>query len=262
MKIFKLNCIMAFITCCLLTSCSSTTKSEEHQISDVDYIVNLGCGLEKRWDISLNEDEDQLTQMSLDDFKAETKSMPLAEMETIGDLSTYNFENEELKELAYKYNEALNVQIKCTDEFTENERNDDWSKGYFQRAIILSQLFREYGLTVDEKYKEVAKEFKDDNELKDYYINLWIYDISDSIEFNVEDNTVSCKTYKAVINNTTDYSISDMEFTMKIFDRNGVILDTFSDTLNNVEPGEKYYIDFSTSKQFDSIDTFVDASWE
>ena len=99
-----LTSIMSFALICGCGN-SATAEKENAVLSDADFIVNLGKGLEARWALNDSEDynaEALATMSAAEQQKADTLFVN-AELDAIGNLKNYEFEDSELKTLAETY---------------------------------------------------------------------------------------------------------------------------------------------------------------
>ena len=237
---------------CGSTSGSSSTEAnvsvEDEKKTDADFIVNLGKGLEARWTLTDSEEysSEALEKMSLAEYQKADTLFVNAELDAIGDLSEYEFEDQELKQLAETYMRGLElqkegIQYRGTTEYTKQQQT--WELGYNYRAVCMTDLYNEYGLTVDEKFQDVLDDFvaQSSTAKKTIAVQEYVDELPNQVEYiKDEEKSDEWSTYyKAVIENTTDYEIDSLEIEIDFLDASGVVIYQTSDYLNNIKAGGK-----------------------
>ena len=146
---------LAALAClCLCLSLCACGESGETVLDDKAFLSNMKKGLEARWDIP----ERNSTASELRACHTECVN---AELNAIGDLDAYTFENEELRDLAYQYVAALNSQLEGIKYYgIDNGKHDRlyYDEGYNRRAEIIYLLVTNHGLTVSSKYTNTLQE--------------------------------------------------------------------------------------------------------
>lgn len=237
---------------CGSTSGSSSTEAnvsvEDEKKTDADFIVNLGKGLEARWTLTDSEEysSEALEKMSLAEYQKADTLFVNAELDAIGDLSEYEFEDQELKQLAETYMRGLElqkegIQYQGTTEYTKQQQT--WELGYNYRAVCMTDLYNEYGLTVDEKFQDDLDNFvaQSSTAKKSIAVQEYVDELPNQVEYiKDEEKSDEWSTYyKAVIENTTDYEIDSLEIEIDFLDASGVVIYQTSDYLNNIKAGGK-----------------------
>lgn len=237
---------------CGSTSGSSSTEAnvsvEDEKKTDADFIVNLGKGLEARWTLTDSEEysSEALEKMSLAEYQKADTLFVNAELDAIGDLSEYEFEDQELKQLAETYMRGLElqkegIQYQGTTEYTKQRQT--WELGYNYRAVCMTDLYNEYGLTVDEKFQDDLDNFvaQSSTAKKSIAVQEYVDELPNQVEYiKDEEKSDEWSTYyKAVIENTTDYEIDSLEIEIDFLDASGVVIYQTSDYLNNIKAGGK-----------------------
>ena len=234
------------------TSNSSNTQTsvsaENEKKSDADFIVNLGKGLEARWTLTDSEEynSEALETMSLAEYQKADTLFVNAELDAIGDLDEYEFEDQDLKKLAETYMMGLElqkegIQYQGTTEYTKQQQT--WDLGYNYRAVCMTDLYNEYGLTVDEKFKNNLDDFVAESltAKKSIAVQEYVDELPSKVEY-VKDEEKSddwSTYYKAVIENTTEYEIDSLEIEIDFLDASGVVIYQTSDSLKNIKAGGK-----------------------
>lgn len=237
MKLLK-KFFVAIVAGSMLFGCSTSNKVP----TDEDFIVNVGKGLEKRWDDVI----DDVSDLGTSEIQSNYKTAVQDELSAIGNIDDYEFENEDLKELGKKYIAALNLQMDGiqyvgTDDYEKYE--ETWYRGYCYRALYLKQLVDDYGLTVKpEKQTDldnilaeysVAKESIDNYEFATY--------LEDNLVYSKEESRSNEWTsyYTAIVENTTDHEIASISISANFIDASGVTVYNSYSYINNIKSGAK-----------------------
>ena len=290
-RIFACNILALILISIMLTACSQngstpTTKAtsegsnipktenkteapsleKSNNLKDIDFIVNVSKGLESRWKITDNDAEWDSKTHTSEEVQNHYKTVVESELDTIGELSQYTFENKALETLAIEYVSALQQQYEAAGLFTSTESsNEEWETGYARRVLCLSEFFKNYGATVNDKYKDVVIEMTDQelpNAKKYIAIQGWLNDLK-SVEFKLdeEESNDYIKYYKGLIENTSGYPINSLSIHVDLLDEAGVVVEQYTDYLNNLTSGQKYYAKFSTSKKISSWNITYQATY-
>lgn len=242
--------LASVISFSLICGCgnSATAEKENATPTDADFIVNLGKGLDARWALTNSDaySDEATASMSAADLQKSYATCVNAELDAIGKLEDYQFEDSELKTLAETYVKGLNLQkdgvtyIGTTDS-TSYDRT--WTLGYYYRAVCIAELYNNYGLTVDEKYKTDLNDFVAESTTakKQIAIQDFVDALPDKLSYTKDEETSDEWTtyYKTVIENTTDYEITNLEIDVDFLDASGVVIAQTSDYLQNIQPGAK-----------------------
>lgn len=130
------------------------TSAAAAGFSDADFLVSVRTGLEDRW-ASVNQQDGQ--SMDTEAFRAYASAAVQKELDAIGELYFYTFEDEELAGLASAYCSALKDQLAGISESESQEalkESESYMTGYCLRTVALYTLREKYGLTVDPQYQE------------------------------------------------------------------------------------------------------------
>lgn len=279
---------LLLVMCGLLTACgggnatNSTTQvtettgavsekeTEPEVLGDKEFIENLGKGLEARWTITEAEDDEggwNSKQHTTSEVKEHAYEVVNSEIKAIGNIGEYNFENEEIKELANDYYEALLLQYDAIDSFTADTAytGEKWNMGYWRRIIDLEKFFGKYGATVDEKFQSNVIDMSDTKVAyaKKYVgIQNWLNNLSIDFQIDEEDSAGDWKEYKGLIENTSGYEIDSLSIYIDLLDENGVVIKQESAYLNKLVPDNKYYAEFMSDAKFKDIRCTYEAYWE
>lgn len=255
------------------TTISETTapeSTEPEALNDVDFIVNLGKGLEARWkesNVFDNETDEEKQKLTLSEYKDKCRGFVDAELDSIGNIDDYVFENESLAKSAQEYYDCLELQKNAIDSFVDSTLfNNDWNYGTDKRCILIEEFYSKYGLTVSDNYKDTLQSMVD----TDYYsakqsvaLHDFVNELGDTINFqeDTEKSSSSYKYYKALITNDTEYEIGTLDIDIDLLDEAGVVIEQPSVWLTSLQPGGKYYAEFSTDKQFSGKNIRITANW-
>ena len=226
----------------LICGCSNSAKNTT--LTDADFIVNLGKGLEARWTL-VNSEETSVAMSAAEQQKADMLYVN-AELDAIGNLDDYQFEDAELKTLAETYMKGLSLQkdgipYRSTTDY--NNIQETWSLGYYYRAVCVAELYNKYGLTVDEKFQKELNDFVAESTTakKQIAIQDFVNELPDKLSYvkDVESSDEWTTYYKTIIENTTDYEISSLEIDIDFLDASGVVIAQTTEYLQNIRPGAK-----------------------
>ncbi len=121
---------------------------ESQYLSDEDFIANVRYGLEQRWSMVAAQDGSSLETK---DFRKYASEAVQAELDGIGELLYYSFQDENLPGLASSYYSALQDQLQGIRESESQEalaQSEVYMRGFCLRTIVLHELKENYGLTV------------------------------------------------------------------------------------------------------------------
>ena len=122
--------------------------------TDEDFLNSVRAGLEDRWASVKGQDG---ASMDTEAFREYASSAVQKELDAIGDLYYYKFEDEALAGLASVYVAALQDQLIGISESENQEalqNSEVYMNGYCLRVVALHNLTETYGLTVDPSYEE------------------------------------------------------------------------------------------------------------
>ncbi len=124
------------------------------------------------------------------------------------------------------------------------------------RAELISDFAENYGLTVSKEYTDrldsdvsYGKRVAEDRKYKDE-----IQKMVDRLKFKLTEDDEYQRTYTAILENTSDKTLSSLDISINLLDKDGVIVDTNNAGVTNVKPGQKARIEFCTSTKFKDTD--------
>ncbi len=228
---------------------STTTPQETTPPTDEDFVSNLGKGLTARWTLTNSDsyNDDALDTASLSERNKAYNLFVNAELDTIGNLSDYQFKNDEVKTLAETYMKGLDLQKEGVSYIASSDYSTNytqtWELGSCYRTVAITELYNNYGLTVDEKYQSTLNDFIAQNEdaKKQIAIQEFVDELPDKLYYTKdEENSDEWYTYyEAVVENTTAYTIDSLEIDIDFLDASGIVIAQDSDYLENLQPGTK-----------------------
>lgn len=155
---------MVLVLSILLCACGGAGQAAPTETmaptDDELFLARVAQGLEARWHLSDTTD----IPANDADYPAYATELINAELDAIGSLSEYDFQDPALKELAWKYYNALCSQVEGAAYYVNIEDYLKYEEvfimeGYNQRAKVIGKLYSEYGLTVSEEYADSMNNF-------------------------------------------------------------------------------------------------------
>ena len=222
-----------------LVACSSNNKSEEPQYVDDTAMETIAKGYEARQDvISEMEQNGENTETS----KAYKKFIN-TELDIDKELKDAKFKDSQMQEDVLSYINSLQGQLDVVENNSPSSDSfyTEWSDAYDKRCSALKVLVEKYDLTVSDKYKD---DFDDlvangtaatkKNEQADGLANNF-----NNVAWDCTDDGYGSYTYSAVVENTTQYTYSNVTITLGLYDADGVRQDEAYADVNSWAPGEK-----------------------
>lgn len=251
LKLFSLG-LFALL---LIAACSSNSSEEEKVISKDDFLNEFSAGLEKRWEYTEKDGDEEVTK----EFLLEAIDLELTVIEAFKDLK---FEDDKLKELAISYINELKNAIEVLDSFGSDSFYEKWDEHYSKRTSLILKIDDTYGLPISEEYSPILDELKaiGQDVLNESDKSDELNKLINTIHFEVDQDQSDeyYKVYTAIVENTTNYNIKDFSASLKLIDTDGVTVDTDYVYTNNWNKGEKVKLEFMTSDKFDKIEVIKD----
>lgn len=222
---------------------------------DEQFMKSLATGLEERWSISTNPDNQKFVNGSTEHRELDKK---LVDAE-LGELSQYRdkeFQNAALQALALEYIGLLDIQKDSLQYVVTdlNKYNEMWFSAFNKRSQLIKQFVNNYDLKVSEKYKETLNDvlLNSDKVTADEQETAAVQAILRSTQFVVIDDSSSWKKYQATVVNTSGSDFTNFSLTINLMDGSGAILGTTHASVANWSNGQKANFEFTTDKQFAS----------
>ena len=205
-----------------LAGCGGEEKDPGPDYADDEAMEIIAEGFEARQDtIALVEkqgDEDPQSMKNL-------KSYVDAELQAANKLRTRVFEDTELQEQVLTYINTLDDTRTLFDKYsvTSTAFTDAWSKLGDERAILLKKFADEYGLAVDEKYREALDEILANGAeaTRTSQVQSALEQLIGSITFDKK-TEYGTTTYSAVVENTIGIDLVNCVFDVSLYDADGV----------------------------------------
>lgn len=242
--------LCAIMVMCLF-GCSNT--SQEDKTYDEAFLSDFVKGLCSRWDYSdknennANLAEDEYTEACID-----------KELSILEEYTGRKFDDSSLQERAINYINLLKQQKEALSYYSADYEKyiELWENAYNERAQAISAFINDYELTFPDKYKKIVDEFLTTAKVveQDKAFDEACQKMVDSIEFELVESSYSWKTYGAVFENMTDKTISSYSLDINLLDADGVIIETTYAYADNIAPGQKARLEFSTDEDFASYE--------
>lgn len=265
---------MALSISVVVTGCSGNTNSpgkstkdqsvEEVYYADEDFVKDMSKGLQARWEL-IAEDENDETDPQSEEFQTMTLKYIQAELDCIEKYKDEKFENIELQEKAITYIKLLTKHKEICEYIPVDYYGkylEEYEDIYNERSKIIADMVTDYGLSVDEKYQSTLDEFKTNSKLvkEQDALKDAVASMLEKVEFQETTSDGSgWKTYQGTIENNTGKDFSTLDITINLLDSEGVIVETTYDNIGNFTDGSKAHIEFTTDKEFTS--TQLSAQW-
>ena len=159
-KIFPILAVVLALACAaggfFLGRQTGRSKAFENESGSVatakqeDFLAAMAAGLKNRQSTA---DETDTSEMSKEELSAHFKDLIKLETDKIGKYEGAEFEDKTFNALVKTYFQALNMQLKATDNYKhESLFNGLWQGGYTVRCGVISELYENYdlGLTSEE----------------------------------------------------------------------------------------------------------------
>ena len=260
--------ILCYVMCVLmiamlLTGCQEQKKTSEY--ADDNFIADLSNGLVERWKIVDKDENDPNYDKNMEDaskIKEMRQTYIKAEQDYINKYQDKKFKDSKLHELALSYINVLN-DSKDALKYIEVDYDmyaDKWDEAYNTRANLITQLTKEYNLTVPEKYQDELDNFVttdkivQENKTKEDAISKLLRTIQFQETEAPSETNGFYGTYVANIQNNTGIDFATFQIDINLLDENDTILETQYYSVSNLKNGQTAQASFSTDKQFKSTD--------
>lgn len=238
-------CIMACMLA--LTGCQNKAADDPGYQDDA-FLVDLGKGLNRRWDLSDKYDEES-DSMTSEQFE----ELVQCELDSIEKYANEKFEDSKLRELAISYVNVLHEQRDASDLYASNNLDIDsinkWNSIYNERVSILKDILENYEVKTAEKHKETRSQLMTDgrNAQKAADTKAALQSIADSIQFTFADDGWGNITGTATAANNTGMSFTTAQFDIQLYDEAGVRTETTYHSVENWNDGETVNIEIHIS---------------
>lgn len=244
------------LACMMIVSLAAceTQEPEEStapQYCDEAFLEDFTTGLMARWDLTDKADTAENKDKSERELRTEYVH---AELDLLEPYRTGLFQNTKLQEQAIAYINLLQDQLDALDYFNVDPSKyyDLWEDAYNKRTQMIADMITTYNLQFPEAYSETvndmltnAKVVTEQSELKEKAQQM-----VDNLQFELVQNDYGLKTYRAVIENTTNETFSDFMVDVSLINEDGILVATEFAMIENLSPGMKGYIEFMTDVEF------------
>lgn len=221
----------------------SGCSQNDDRSTDEKFIEAVGNGLEARWAIT---DSKEASSASTDTLNQALEK----EKEAVKDFYDADFENQDLKQCARNYIDALNSLN--ADDYGSSSGYERWMRGYNQRVAALYNIDKISPISVGKTNESNLTEILNDGKEASAAI-----DLMNKADFVKQDPEYPGQTYfdyKAVVENASDVTFSYFYYNINLVDSDGVTVDTTIASTNDWAAGSKHTFEFTTDKAFDSIE--------
>lgn len=256
--------VVVLVTLFLLNGCASKEEEPVIEYKDKEFVEDLALGWQERFDCESQaaEEDDAEKQQELLLKGCE------AELTRVEKYSSEEFKRQGLKDLTGEYiaclketKNALQFYISDNDKYismTQSANND--------RRRILTRLVSDYGMTVDDKYKDVFSESLTNAIVSGAYSKQQksVEDLVKGIKFEKEPDEYydeKYHTYSGNVKNTTGISFERIDIKVKLYDSDNVVVGTENVYLENFKPDSTERVEFSTDAEFEKMEVSCD-SWK
>ena len=242
-------CGTLFAALAFSTGCQSNTPSDEPTYADEAFLVDLGKGLDRRWDLS-----DEMDQNGGTTTAEQIEELIQAELDSIEKYAGEKFEDTKLQELAISYINALKDTKDASDAFAnQNDINSyqKWQTVYNNRVMILKELLENYEVKTAEKHDSVRSGLLSAGSVAQQNADTEaaLQVIADSIQFTFTDNGYGNITGAATATNNSGINFASAQFDVQLYDENGVRLETNYASVQNWNDGETVNLDIYVTSQ-------------
>lgn len=213
-----------------ISACGESAKDEPDYADETAMSV-IARGFEKRSDKIdeiLAKDEDTSTTKN-------RKIIVQTELDNDRQLKDERFKNSRMQEDVISYINELEdtMTLLKSGSPTDVDFIDKWNAIYDERSKLLKKFVDDYGLTVDDKYRDSLEELTANGTAatKKDAVNEAITGLVEGTAFEKHDDGYGSFTYSAAIRNDTDYDFNDVSIILALYDAQGVkVEETYAHT--------------------------------
>ena len=240
-----------------LAACGTQTPEESMPPAYCDdaFLQDFMAGLMARWDLTDQADSAENKAKSEREWRTEIIN---TELNKIEQYRSGLFKDSKLQERALAYINLLHDQLDSLAYISADyeKYTDMWSTSYDKRTQMITDFISDYKLEFPEKYAETvadmmtnAKIVTEKNELDEK-----IHQMVDALQFELIQNDYGLKSYRAIIENTTDQAFSHFSVDVSLINADGILVRTEYASVENLSPGQKGYIEFMTDVDFSTYE--------
>lgn len=241
-----------------LTACGGQKEEEGPDYADDEAMGVIAKGFKARADF--------ITSKEYTGSDADLKKAVQTEIDCDSSLKDRQFEDTTLHELVLSYLNSLDSQLDVLNNYSSSSVDyyTAWQKVYDERSMLLKQMVDDYDLTVDESCQDALDEIvaNGNNASKKADVEASLDAIISGATFDVVDTGYGWYEYTTILENTTDYDFENVNFTIALYDENGVKATELYASTNGWGKGEKVKFDagqaeFSTTDIKATLDYYT-----
>lgn len=256
--------VLLFIIVSMLGSCAKKEEEPVIEYKDKELINDFALGWQERHDLE--------TQAEAEKSSKKQQELLLkgcdAELSHVEKYSNEQFKKQSLKDLLTEYIACLNenkeaLQLYASDydkylSMVQSANND--------RRRILTRLVSDYGLEVEENYKDAFSEHLTNAEVSGIYSKQQetVDALVTEIKFEKEPDDYygeKYHTYSANVENTTGISFEQLNIKVKLYDSEGTVVGTENVYIEKFMAESTEKLEFSTDAEFEKMEVSCD-SWK
>ena len=252
----------ALITLCAVSSCSSKSSAVEYK--DSEFLSDVALGWQERYDIE--------TQAAVKESAEEQQELLMEGCETelsyIEKYQNEEFKKQSLKDLVSEYITCINEGKDALQYYSsDNDKYLSLTRSINNnRRRILTRLVSDYGMSVDEEHQDAFSEFLSNAQTSGVYSKQQdaVNDLVAGIVFEEDTDDYyggDYHTYSANVENTTSINFEDLRIKVKLYDSEGVAVDTENVNLEGFKAGSTEKAEFTTDADFEKMEVSC-GSWK
>ena len=262
MKLNKTNLltiVLASLIALTLAACSSNAEQSKEEsgpdYADDEAMSIIAQGMQDRWAYLSSSDYDDSSTADL--IEAVNK-----ELDSDKGLRDRQFENAQMQEDVLKYINLLEktIEVLRTYPVGDSDYYTKWNEVYSERTALIKRFVNEYGLTVSSDYQATLDDLLAAGTAaqKKASIDASLKQIVESAVWDVEDDGYGFYTYTTVLENTTEYNLSNVGLVVSFYDADGVKASETYTSTNSWEKGEKVRFEAYGEVDAENIKTSLD----
>ena len=251
-KYVIISLVLAF--CSLLVLGCQNVSSET---VDEQFMKSLSTGLEARWKLSEDPNNQNFEEGTTKHREFDSKLVD-AELSELVQYESKIFEDEDLRALALEYIGLLNTQKNALDyvvaDFEQYEKI--WLLAYDNRSQLITEFVNEYDLEVSDKYIETLNDMIMNAEkvTRGEQEVIAVEEMLLMMEFVVIDDSFGLRKYQCIAENTSGIDFTEFDLTINLINNEDIILETTYASVANWSIGQKASFEFTTDKEFVTVE--------
>lgn len=256
--------IVVIVVLLLLNGCANQKKEPVIDYKDKEFVEEVALGWQERFDCESQaaEEDDAKKQQELLLNGCE------AELAHVEKYSNEEFKKQGLKDLMGEYIACLKESKNALQFYiSDNEKYISMTQSAnSDRRRILTRLVSDYGMAVDDKYKEALSESLTTAIISGSYSKQQesVEEFVKGIKFEKEPDEYydeKYHTYSGKVENTTGINFERLDIKVKLYDADGVVVGTENVYLENFKSDSSERVEFSSDVKFEKMEVICD-SWK